>query len=158
MSWSRRVLRIFVLIALALVVVIPIAFAFLSYQSRQNPPPLGLVNGTLRDCVDERPNCVSSLVTGKPAIAPLAYVGDGRAATEQKLEAAIAQLGNAVVVKKDGNYWHVLATTAVFRFLDDVEFLFDDATGVVHVRSKSRAGYSDRGVNRRRVERIRAAM
>jgi len=40
--------------------------------------------------------------------------------------------------------------------MDDVEFLLDDGTKTIHIRSASRVGYSDLGVNRKRVEAIRA--
>lgn len=45
--------------------------------------------------------------------------------------------------------------SAIFRFVDDVEFYLDDRNKVIHVKSASRVGYSDLGVNRRRVENIR---
>jgi uncharacterized protein (DUF1499 family) len=40
--------------------------------------------------------------------------------------------------------------------VDDVEFCIDDDLRTIHVRSSSRVGYFDFGVNRRRIERIRA--
>lgn len=48
-------------------------------------------------------------------------------------------------------------TSRLFRFVDDVDCLLDVSAGVIHIRSASRTGYSDLGVNRRRVEAIRAA-
>jgi uncharacterized protein (DUF1499 family) len=59
---------------------------------------------------------------------------------------------------QEGDYWRSTAVSLLFRFIDDVEFLFDDQAQVVHVRSASRSGYSDRGVNQARVEELRAAM
>ncbi len=53
-------------------------------------------------------------------------------------------------------YWHVEFRSRVFRFVDDVEFLFGPAGRQIHVRSASRVGYSDFGANRRRIEEIRA--
>ena len=53
-------------------------------------------------------------------------------------------------------YIHTEFTSAFFRFVDDVEFLLDDGTRTIHVRSASRVGYSDFGVNRRRVEELRS--
>jgi uncharacterized protein (DUF1499 family) len=41
-------------------------------------------------------------------------------------------------------------------FVDDVEFFLDEGANVIHVRSASRLGQSDLGVNRKRVETIRA--
>jgi uncharacterized protein (DUF1499 family) len=41
------------------------------------------------------------------------------------------------------------------EFVDDVEFLVDEDFGVVQMRSASRTGYWDLGVNRKRVETLR---
>jgi len=62
----------------------------------------------------------------------------------------------ARVVTEDGCYIHVEFTSFVFRFVDDAEFLLDEAVKTIHVRSASRIGYSDLGVNRKRVEMIRS--
>ena len=61
------------------------------------------------------------------------------------------------VVRQDERYLHAEFTSALFRFVDDVELLLDADAGVVHVRSASRIRYSDMGANRRRVEAIRSA-
>jgi len=61
------------------------------------------------------------------------------------------------IVTAGETYLHAEFTSAVFRFVDDVEFLLDDAEKVVHVRSASRVGHSDLGVNRKRVEALREA-
>ena len=58
-------------------------------------------------------------------------------------------------MKADDRYIHVKFTSRVFRFVDDVEFCFDAEPKKIHVRSASRMGYFDFGVNRRRVEGIR---
>jgi hypothetical protein len=60
------------------------------------------------------------------------------------------------MVKVTGHYVHAKFTSRFFRFVDDVEFCIDDDLRIIHVRSSSRVGYFDFGVNRRRVERIRA--
>ena len=62
--------------------------------------------------------------------------------------------GDATFVVEEDTYWHVEFRSRVFRFVDDVEFLFDPADRQIHVRSASRVGYSDLGVNRRRIEKI----
>ena len=89
-------------------------------------------------------------------VLPLEYAGEARAAREA-LVAVLGSLARVTVVTKTENYIHAEARSALFRFVDDVEFLFDDATNTIHVRSASRLGYSDLGVNRKRVETIRAA-
>ena len=53
------------------------------------------------------------------------------------------------------NYLHVECTSTIFRYVDDVEFYFDDEQQLIHFRSSSRIGYYDVGVNRRRMEKIR---
>ena len=63
----------------------------------------------------------------------------------------------ARIVTREPDYIYVEFTSRLFRFVDDVEFLFDDTAGVIHFRSASRAGRSDLGANRRRMESIRAA-
>jgi uncharacterized protein (DUF1499 family) len=60
--------------------------------------------------------------------------------------------------RKDQWYLHAEATSLVFRFVDDVEFQLDPGQRLLHVRSASRVGHWDLGVNRRRVERLREAL
>lgn len=58
----------------------------------------------------------------------------------------------------DDNYIHAEFTSSIFRFVDDVEFYFETAEKIVQVRSASRKGYYDWGVNRRRIEKIRKSL
>lgn len=59
------------------------------------------------------------------------------------------------IVEEQPGYLHAVFTSLVFRFQDDVEILRDADAQVLHVRSASRVGHSDLGVNRKRVERLR---
>ncbi len=59
------------------------------------------------------------------------------------------------IVVEEPTYIHAEFTSALFRFVDDVEFLFAEPEKVIHVRSASRAGYYDFGANRTRIGRIR---
>lgn len=143
------------LIAAAIVVLLPIVmFAVLSLTSRR-PSTLGPVGGKLRPCPDS-PNCVCSCEnSGSHAIAPLVWRGDAQEGLA-RLKSIIAALPNAKCEASDRpDYLHAEFTSAWFRFVDDVEFLVDRSAGVIHVRSASRVGHSDLGVNRHRVERIR---
>lgn len=133
-----------------------LAFYGMSGWSRISPPELGLVDGKLRPCPD-RPNCVCSQDDkGTHQVEALPYVGD-RARTEAALRSAMTRVG-LVGVQQQGDYWQQTHTSLIFRFIDDIEVLFDDQAQVVHIRSASRAGYSDRGVNGERVEAIRRAL
>jgi uncharacterized protein (DUF1499 family) len=67
----------------------------------------------------------------------------------------VDSLPRSTIVKKTDTYLHAEFRSRVFRFVDDLELLLDPATGVVAIRSASRIGYSDLGVNRRRVATLR---
>jgi uncharacterized protein (DUF1499 family) len=60
------------------------------------------------------------------------------------------------IVKTEDTYIHAEFTSAIFRFVDDVEFYLDDTAKTIHMRSASRVGKSDFGVNRKRMEKVRA--
>lgn len=119
------------------------------------PGRLGLQSGRLRPCPPTR-NCVSS-EAGTPAsqlVAPLpAPTGAGEMT---RLAALIEAWPRTKVVFTGEGYLHAEFTSLLLRFVDDVEFRFDPASSVIHVRSASRIGRSDLGANRRRVEGLRA--
>jgi uncharacterized protein (DUF1499 family) len=122
--------------------------------SGSRPANLGVADGTLAPCPDS-PNCVSSeSKDAKHFIDPIPYEGtlEGARGT---LISVIESMQRSRIVTHDPTYIHVEFTSAVFRFVDDVEFSFDDAAKIIHVRSASRVGYSDFGVNRKRMETIR---
>jgi uncharacterized protein (DUF1499 family) len=122
--------------------------------SGKRPADLGLKGGVLRPCPDT-PNCVSS-EGGTPAdklVAPLPAPG-GRADLV-RLAAVVAAWPRTEVITTTPEYLHAESTSLLLRFVDDVEFRFDSAAQVIHVRSASRLGKSDLGVNRKRVEGIR---
>jgi uncharacterized protein (DUF1499 family) len=72
------------------------------------------------------------------------------------LKAVLHALPRARLVDEDASYLHYEFTSLLFRFIDDVEFVFDDDAKVIHFRSASRTGYGDLGVNRKRMEQIRS--
>lgn len=112
------------------------------------------MNSRFKDC-PESPNCVSSRAApGSHYIAPINYTGTMENARLRLLE-IVADFVRARVVKEEDAYLHLEFTSLVFRFVDDLEFEFDDSKKLIHLRSASRTGYSDFGVNRRRCEAIR---
>jgi uncharacterized protein (DUF1499 family) len=101
------------------------------------------------------PNCVSTQATdANHAIAPLRY-SKSRAEAKEVLKEVIRSLPRTNLVEEDEAYLHYEFTSLLLRFVDDVEFLFDDGAKLLHFRSASRTGYGDFGVNRRRMEEIR---
>lgn len=79
-----------------------------------------------------------------------------RAEAKEALKATIATLPRTKLVDEDESYLHYEFTSLLLRFVDDVEFLFEETTKTLHFRSASRTGYSDLGVNRKRMEQVRA--
>lgn len=113
------------------------------------PTGLGAQNNQLAGCPDS-PNCVCSFEQrDSHRVAPLAT---DMAAVRR----AIAQMPRVQIITDNGSYLHAEFTSRLMGYVDDVEFLEDAGNGIVHVRSASRLGYSDMGVNRSRVEEIRA--
>lgn len=111
----------------------------------------------LLPCPDS-PNCVSSQSRNAAHfVEPLRYKGNLSHAREQVLS-VLRSMSGAKVVESASTYVRAEFTSALFRFVDDVEFYFPGDAAVIHVRSASRVGYYDFGVNRRRVERIRSLL
>jgi uncharacterized protein (DUF1499 family) len=128
------------------------------YHSLPSMPPdnLGVVNGRLADCPDS-PNCVSSQSDApEHRVEPFPLRGSASEALA-RLRSVLAAMPHTRIVEEQGNYLHAKATSLVFGFVDDVELLVDEGAKVIHVRSASRVGHSDLGVNRDRVERLREA-
>lgn len=121
------------------------------------PRALADGSGRLAPC-PASPNCVSSEATDEVhAIAPLRIRGDADAAWKG-LAAHLAGLPRVEVVTAENDYLHAVFTTRIMRYRDDVELALDAAAGAIRVRSASRVGYGDMGVNRARVESIRTAL
>jgi uncharacterized protein (DUF1499 family) len=137
----------------------------LGWLSGRPPENLGVRDGKLKP-PSRTENSVSSqadLHQGTDAlvdyarIAPLALLGDA-AATMKKLEAVIAAMPGAAIIEKRADYLYAQFSTRWLKFVDDVEFFAAPGENVIHVRSASRLGRKDFGVNRARVEAIRAAL
>ncbi len=104
-----------------------------------------------------RPSCVSSVAQDElHAIAPLEYSGTQQQGWEA-LQNAVHYMGNAEIAHSGDNYLHVVFQTPRMHYHDDVELLVRP-DNLIDVRSISRFGYGDMGVNRARVEEIRSRL
>ena len=118
---------------------------------------LGINDGHLAAC-PAYPNCaVSQDADSKHAIDPITYHVD-RAQARETLLKVLTVVPRTEVVEQTDNYIHALSKSRIFKFTDDVEFYFPTNESVIHMRSASRIGDSDLGVNRRRLEQIRLAL
>ena len=105
-------------------------------------------------CPDS-PNCVSTAATDEEhAIEPYSF-DDSVADAKARMVAIVNEMPRTTIVGETDDYLHVEFRSRVFRFVDDVEFFFDEADSLVQFRSASRIGESDMGVNRKRMEEIR---
>jgi uncharacterized protein (DUF1499 family) len=92
--------------------------------------------------------------TASSRVEPLTFRGPPEKAWDD-LKETIREMGGRIQEEEDDYLWATF-TSRLFRFVDDVEFRMVSTDGMIHVRSGSRVGYSDLGVNRRRVEKLRA--
>ncbi len=157
MSTVKSQIGSYVLVAIALLL------AFLLWNNHlfagNRPTNIGVNDGKLTACPNT-PNCVNSqtiISDAEHALAPIQFTGDS-AVTIANLKSVIQAMPNTNIVKETNDYLYVEFTSKLMGFVDDVEFYLDNASQVIQVRSASRLGESDLGVNRQRIEDIRSAL
>jgi uncharacterized protein (DUF1499 family) len=121
------------------------------------PTNLGVHDARLAPCPSS-PNCVSSDDSDPPHQIPpfrlaVPVVEGWRAA-----RAAVLDLPRTKVITETDNYLHAECSSAFFGFVDDLELHLRTSQGLIAIRSAARLGYSDLGVNRKRVEQLRALL
>ena len=136
------------------------ALAFLAGCAGEPPAELGVRDGRLAPC-KPTPNCVASQAdrAADPGhyVPPLAIRGEPEAAWAA-LVAAVRATPRVQIVAEGPGYLHAEYASRVFGFVDDVELQLDPSAKLVHVRSASRLGRSDFGVNRARIEALRTRL
>lgn len=149
---DAKTIAIIIVCALAIGVLVLVLFSLTATR----PANLGVTNGQLAPCSD-KPNCVSTQATDAGhRIEPLIFDTTPDDAMA-RLRGVLSSRPRVRIVTQTDTYLHAECTSLLFRFVDDVEFMIDRAAKVIHFRSASRAGRSDLGVNRRRMEEIRQA-
>ena len=157
-------LRVFAFLLLSVLIVFGLWLAFVNLTGRENsmwfggrPTTLGVKEGRLAG-PRKTPNSVVSegIESTHPAyVAPIAFTGDPRAALA-KLGAVLQALDRVTLIKVEETYLYAEFRSKTLGYVDDFEARVDSAASVIHVRSSSRLGYSDKGFNRSRVELSRA--
>jgi uncharacterized protein (DUF1499 family) len=141
---------------IALVLLALVLLLALRSARATKPTNLGVVDGRLATCPNS-PNCVSTqAMDDQHRMEPIPFDG-GRDESLRRLKTALGAIPRLKIVTETEDYIHAEATSMVFRFVDDVEFFVDRQAKVIHFRSASRVGRSDLGMNRARMEQIRAA-
>lgn len=155
-------LKLVVVLVVGLLVMLLLA-GQLGLLKGRTPANLGVKDGRLKPPA-HNPNSVSSQAPLYPDhpfrayadIAPLRYSGDAAAAFARAVQ-VVKALPRTTVIEQAPGYLYAQCSTRLLGFTDDLELWQDDAAKVIHVRSSSRLGRKDFGVNRARVEAIRAA-
>lgn len=121
------------------------------------PTPVNAQMLKLLPTCPNSPNCVSSQAISTDTehfIAPFKITSSVTAAWSA-LQQALLQQSRAVITDKTDHTLHAEVTSLIFRFVDDVDVILDEEAKVLHIRSASRTGHSDFGVNRKRIESLR---
>ncbi len=151
-------------IAVLVLVIAAVAAGQLGFLQGTAPADLGVRDGKLKP-----PSMTENSVTSQAAlypdhpqrkyadIAPLPVKGDGPA-TIAKIKTIVEGMDGAKVMKSERDYLYAQFTTKLMKYVDDVEFWFDPAANAIQVRSASRVGRGDMGVNRKRIEAVRSAL
>jgi uncharacterized protein (DUF1499 family) len=156
-SLPLRALRA-ALVALSLLVLAGCAGAQMGLFSGTRPADLGVKDGRLAAVRTHLENAVSSDAdTPYHRIEPIATGPDPQAAFARLIETVRQTRGARIIAQRDG-YLYAEFETRWMKFVDDTEFLLDASNRVIHVRSASRLGRKDFGVNRSRIESLRATM
>ncbi|MEA5510776.1 DUF1499 domain-containing protein [Crocosphaera sp. UHCC 0190] len=120
--------------------------------SGTRPNNLGVKDSKLTACPGT-PNCVNSQSSDTQSkIAPLPSLAIS------ELKKIVESMERTTIIEATDNYLYAEFKTPLMGYVDDVEFYLDPKENVIHVRSASRLGKSDLGLNRKRVEEIRAKM
>ena len=149
-------LRRVIAIVFTLLIVLPILGLLMMNWLSKAPDNLGVKEGRLTDCPSS-PNCVCTQAS-EPShqMEPIPFTGD-LISVRERLKAAIGSMPRSKITEETDNYIRAEFTTALMRYVDDVELLIDEDEKVVHFRSASRIGHSDLGANRKRMEQLAAA-
>jgi len=133
-----------------------LAYVVMAVLSQKQPDDLGLHDGLLKPCPSS-PNCVCSeshsMGNAQHFIEPIA----GNTQTWARLKQVMVKQGGVIQVEA-ADYMHITFYTAIFRYVDDVEVRLDKENKLIHLRSASRIGRSDFGVNRKRIASIKKAL
>lgn len=134
----------------------------LGWLRGQRPADLGVRDGRLTppSLTDNSVSSQAGLYPDRPGhqlavIQPFPAHGGDLAASMERLSALLQATPGITIVTRQPGYLHAEAETRWLRFVDDLEFWANPATGVIEVRSASRLGKKDFGVNRRRIEALR---
>lgn len=129
--------------------------AYMIIMNLATPSKIKGKTGSLTACPTASQNCVSSKGPTRSYIAPLPYIGPD---SLNYVESHLKKHYRTRVIEKTKDYLYCVISTRYLRFRDDLEFLVDHKNEQIEVRSASRVGMYDFGVNRERIELLRKSL
>lgn len=142
-------------ILIILLLLIAISIVIIIHQNTKVPQNLGVIYGNLSEIPDS-PNAVSTQTKDiDKKVEPMIFKGNLKESFEKILKAVKEYDGDYEIIKSEKNYLYIVFTTKIMKFKDDAEFYFDENEKIIHFRSKSRSGYSDMGLNKKRYKEIK---
>lgn len=146
-------MKILLIIVIVIVVLIGGVSLMMFSNNQKIPKNLGVKDGKLA-AMPSSPNAVSSQTEiEEKRVEPLPFNGDLTSSKSAILK-VLERYGSVEIITNSDNYIHAVHTTKTMKFRDDLEFYFAEDERVIHFRSASRVGYSDRGLNRERYQKI----
>jgi len=141
---------------LVVMILIPVVLLAIRSAMSQRPNNLGVQDEKLAPCPSS-PNCVSSQTDSEQhSIEPLPFESGFQA--KEAIVNAVSSMPRTVIIEETNDYVYAESTSLIFRFVDDVEVWIDRENNLIHFRSASRTGYSDMGVNRSRIEKLKSSI
>lgn len=151
-----KILKILILIVCLAVFAMGGRLFWLVKKSSSIRGNIGFENGHLKAC-GNKPNCVSSQADTESEYYIDPIKDSNIESVWDNINVMLPDMGLKLENSQE-NYLHFTEKSKVFGFTDDVEFLLNTEEGLIEVRSQSRVGYSDMGVNRKRLEKIKQAV
>lgn len=107
------------------------------------------------------PNCVSSYISPSEdkehGIDPYSRGSESAVEAQGSIRSLLEAEQRTEILTDIPGYLHGVQYTAFWKFPDDIEFWFPEDEALIHFRSAARLGKSDLGVNRKRMENLRAS-
>lgn len=147
-------MKTILLIAVCIFISVFVMFFIMGHKSKQGEA-VGLVDGALAQCSD-KPNCVCSENKDdlEHYITPLSLIHSNAEDSLAIMKQIIIKIGGAIQTE-NANYLAATFSSTIFGFIDDLEIRIDNRQSLIHIRSASRVGHSDMGVNKKRIERLK---
>jgi uncharacterized protein (DUF1499 family) len=143
------------LIVITILIFVAIAAFFVLGLISQSGNASGLIKNKLSKCSD-KPNCVCSefVVDTSHYLDPIAITATSVEEVSSRLKAIVSEMGGRIQTE-NGHYLAATFSSSVFGFVDDLELRIDTNQNMIHLRSASRVGYSDRGINLKRLQQLK---